>query len=186
MWLFLPNTQRNALLAPLLASTKADSFVWSFATSIERDCAHFTSSANLESPRVATKSSRFRLWDTRALDLAFDHVLARCQDAQDRLVEYVFTERLVHLAGREGAHVPSQTAFDAVQDFRRFWKFATASHLAPITSRLTLRISCEAVPPSIPPAGAQGGTLSCRTGAALSFVSCIRLLGDALLRRHDR
>jgi hypothetical protein len=27
------------------------------------------------------------------------------------------------------------------------------------------------------PAGAQGGTSACRTGAALSFVSCIRLLG---------
>jgi hypothetical protein len=41
----------------------------------------------------------------------------------------------------------------------------------------TLRISCEAVPPSIWPAGAQGGTSACRTGAALSFVSCIRLFG---------
>ena len=44
---------------------------------------------------------------------------------------------------------------------------------------LTLRISCEAVPPSIPPAGAQGGTSACRTGAALSFVSCIRLFDAA-------
>jgi hypothetical protein len=43
--------------------------------------------------------------------------------------------------------------------------------------RRTLRISCEAVPPSISPAGAQGGTSGCHTGAALSFVSCIRLLG---------
>jgi hypothetical protein len=33
------------------------------------------------------------------------------------------------------------------------------------------------VPPSILPAGAQGGTSACHTGAALSFVSCIRLLG---------
>jgi len=33
------------------------------------------------------------------------------------------------------------------------------------------------VPPSISPAGAQGGTSACRTGGALSFVSCIRLLG---------
>ncbi len=41
----------------------------------------------------------------------------------------------------------------------------------------TLRISCEAVPPSVSPAGAQGGTSACSTGAALSFVSCIRLLG---------
>ena len=41
----------------------------------------------------------------------------------------------------------------------------------------TLRISCEAVPPSIRPAGAQGGTSARSTGAALSFVSCIRLLG---------
>jgi hypothetical protein len=41
----------------------------------------------------------------------------------------------------------------------------------------TPRISCEAVPPSILPAGAQGGTSACRTGAALSFVSCIRLFG---------
>jgi hypothetical protein len=42
--------------------------------------------------------------------------------------------------------------------------------------RPTLRISCEAVPPSIWPAGAQGGTSACSTGAALSFVSCIRLI----------
>jgi hypothetical protein len=49
--------------------------------------------------------------------------------------------------------------------------------------RLTPRISCEAVPPSILPAGAQGGTLSCRTGAALSFVSCIRLFDRALALR---
>jgi hypothetical protein len=41
--------------------------------------------------------------------------------------------------------------------------------------RPTLRISCEAVPPSVWPAGAQGGTSACTTGAALSFVSCIRL-----------
>ena len=39
--------------------------------------------------------------------------------------------------------------------------------------RPTLRISCEAVPPSIPPAGAQGGTSARSTGAALSFVSFI-------------
>ena len=44
--------------------------------------------------------------------------------------------------------------------------------------RITLRISCEAVPPSVLPAGAQGGTSACSTGAALSFVSCICLLGD--------
>ena len=43
-------------------------------------------------------------------------------------------------------------------------------------SHPTLRISCEAVPPSVWPAGAQGGTSACNTGAALSFVSCIRLL----------
>ncbi len=43
--------------------------------------------------------------------------------------------------------------------------------------RRTLRISCEAVPPSVVSAGAQGGTSACSTGAALSFVSCIRLLG---------
>ncbi len=48
----------------------------------------------------------------------------------------------------------------------------------------TLRISCEAVPPLVSPAGAQGGTSARRTGAALSFVSCIRLLGRrALLLR---
>jgi len=46
---------------------------------------------------------------------------------------------------------------------------------------LTLRISCEAVPPSVLPAGAQGGTSACHTGAALSFVSCIRLF-DSLIR----
>jgi hypothetical protein len=43
--------------------------------------------------------------------------------------------------------------------------------------RRTLRISCEAVPPSVQPAGAQGGTSARSTGAALSFVSCIRLFG---------
>jgi hypothetical protein len=48
--------------------------------------------------------------------------------------------------------------------------------------RRTLRISCEAVPPPVSPAGAQGGTLSCRSGAALSFVSCIRLLGRSHFR----
>jgi hypothetical protein len=51
---------------------------------------------------------------------------------------------------------------------------------SPVVCR-TLRISCEAVPPSVLPAGAQGGTLSCRSGAALSFVSCIRLFGGAAL-----
>jgi hypothetical protein len=45
--------------------------------------------------------------------------------------------------------------------------------------RRTRRISCEAVPPFARPAGAQGGTLSRRSGAALSFVSCIRLLDRA-------
>jgi hypothetical protein len=39
------------------------------------------------------------------------------------------------------------------------------------------RISCEAVPPSVLPAGAQGGTSARRTGAARNFVSCIRLFG---------
>jgi hypothetical protein len=53
--------------------------------------------------------------------------------------------------------------------------------------RRTLRISCEAVPPSIGPAGAQGGTSACHTGAALSFVSCIRLFcGTALPTRSLR
>ena len=33
------------------------------------------------------------------------------------------------------------------------------------------------MPPSGLPAGAQGGTSACHTGAALSFVSCIRLFG---------
>jgi hypothetical protein len=36
------------------------------------------------------------------------------------------------------------------------------------------------VPPSISAAGAQGGTSACSTGAALSFVSCIRLFGDVI------
>ena len=48
----------------------------------------------------------------------------------------------------------------------------------------TLGISCEAVPPSIWPAGAQGGTSACRTGAALSFVGCIRLLDGARPAPH--
>jgi hypothetical protein len=39
----------------------------------------------------------------------------------------------------------------------------------------TLAISCEAVTPPVCPAGAQGGTLYARPGAALSFVSCIAL-----------
>jgi hypothetical protein len=33
------------------------------------------------------------------------------------------------------------------------------------------------VPPTIWPAGAQGGTSAGSTGAALSFVSCLRLFG---------
>ena len=36
------------------------------------------------------------------------------------------------------------------------------------------------MPPSIWPAGAQGGTSACRSGAALSFVSCIRLFGGVV------
>jgi hypothetical protein len=36
------------------------------------------------------------------------------------------------------------------------------------------------VPPSASPAGAQGGTSARSTGAALSFVSCIRLFDRAL------
>jgi hypothetical protein len=61
-----------------------------------------------------------------------------------------------------------------------------ADRLHPSTSvvRRTLRISCEAVPPSILPAGAQGGTSARRSGAALSFVSCIRLLGSPLFERR--
>jgi hypothetical protein len=43
----------------------------------------------------------------------------------------------------------------------------------------TPRISCEAVPAPVLAARAQGGTLACRAGAALSFVSCIRLLDRA-------
>ncbi len=44
------------------------------------------------------------------------------------------------------------------------------------------------MPPSALPAGAQGGTSARSTGAALSFVSCIRLLGGMLHRldfEHD-
>ena len=47
-------------------------------------------------------------------------------------------------------------------------------------ARMTLAISCEAVPPSVSPAVAQGGTLSRRSGAALSFVSCIALFDDTV------
>ncbi len=36
------------------------------------------------------------------------------------------------------------------------------------------------MPPYVSTAGAQGGTSARRTGAALSFVSCIRLLGVTL------
>jgi hypothetical protein len=52
--------------------------------------------------------------------------------------------------------------------------------------RLTLRISCEAVRPSVPAAGAHGGTSACSTGAAVSFVSCIRLLGCPPFSGSDR
>ena len=45
----------------------------------------------------------------------------------------------------------------------------------------TPRISCEAVPPSVSPSGAQGGTSACSTGAALSFVSCIRVFDGSLI-----
>jgi hypothetical protein len=56
--------------------------------------------------------------------------------------------------------------------------FPPVAHaLSPLVVGRTLRISCEAVPPSVQPAGAQGGTSARRTGAALSFVSCIRLFG---------
>jgi hypothetical protein len=58
--------------------------------------------------------------------------------------------------------------------------FAPALHSV---IRPTPRISCEAVPPSIPPAGAQGGTSARSTGAALSFVSCIRLFGGLTSQR---
>jgi len=50
-----------------------------------------------------------------------------------------------------------------------------AAPRAPLVRR-TLRISCEAVRPPVPAAGAHGGTSDRRTGAAVSFVSCIRLL----------
>jgi hypothetical protein len=49
-----------------------------------------------------------------------------------------------------------------------------------------LRISCEAVPPSNSPAGAQGGTSARSTGAALGFVSCIRLFGRSRAPRLMR
>jgi hypothetical protein len=53
--------------------------------------------------------------------------------------------------------------------------------LSPLQVRRTPRISCEAVPPSVLPAGAQGGTSVRSTGAALSFVSCIRLFGGSVI-----
>ena len=52
--------------------------------------------------------------------------------------------------------------------------------LSPAVGR-TLRISCEALPPAIWPTGAQGGTSARRSGAALSFVSCIRLFGSSMI-----
>jgi len=55
-----------------------------------------------------------------------------------------------------------------------------AAPRAPLVRR-TRRISCEAVPPSVLPAGAQGGTSARRSGAALSFVSCIRLFCGLVL-----
>ena len=42
------------------------------------------------------------------------------------------------------------------------------------------------MPPSVQAAGAQGGTSAFSTRAALSFVSCIRLLGGSLLVRRIR
>jgi hypothetical protein len=56
-----------------------------------------------------------------------------------------------------------------------------ASHV-----RITPRISCEAVSPSVLPTGAQGGTSACSTGAVVSFVSCIRLLGRGLEYSYQR
>jgi len=73
---------------------------------------------------------------------------------------------------------------------RVIWHLATPDYAtrsrsgkgnAPDKVRRTLRISCEAVPPSVWPAGAQGGTSACHTGAALSFVSCIRLFDGSSL-----
>jgi hypothetical protein len=64
--------------------------------------------------------------------------------------------------------------------------------LSPDTSRVlhvrrTLSISCEAVTPPVCPAGAQGGTLYARPGAALSFDSCIALFGGSPLPlQHER
>jgi hypothetical protein len=60
---------------------------------------------------------------------------------------------------------------------------ATSSARTQLPPRVgpTLRISCEAVPPSVWPAGAQGGTSACSTGAALSFVSCIALFDSLAL-----
>jgi hypothetical protein len=57
--------------------------------------------------------------------------------------------------------------------------------LLPCKVGRTLRISCQALPPPNWPAGAQGGTSACRTGAALSFVSCIRLF-DRVIRSPNR
>ncbi len=42
------------------------------------------------------------------------------------------------------------------------------------------------MPPSILPAGAQGGTSACSTGAALSFVSCIRSFGGVVRPSRGR
>jgi hypothetical protein len=68
---------------------------------------------------------------------------------------------------------------------REFHRFAMMSFRPRIPRRVhpTLAISCEAVPPSILLAGAQGGTSACSTGAALSFVSCIALLGSSFALR---
>ena len=54
---------------------------------------------------------------------------------------------------------------------------SSAHHRAPTIVRRTPGISCEAVPALTPAARAQGGTSACHTGAALSFVSFIPLLG---------
>jgi hypothetical protein len=63
------------------------------------------------------------------------------------------------------------------RDARACRYHALPCHVAPSIVGRTLRISCEAVPPSVWPAGAQGGTSARHSGAALSLVSCIRLFG---------
>src|SRR5439155_8282191 len=57
-----------------------------------------------------------RLLHARSLDFAIDLELLRQQDSEDRFVEKVLAKRLVHVAGREVAHIPREATLNSEQD----------------------------------------------------------------------